>query len=156
MKRLLATLLAVVLIIVFILLTVSEFAGEGFSWRCIGAHISLKKTVSAIENYDKAAIEENIRYSENMYDRLISLNEAGIEIKDWQAYISDVKLDDGFLFSKSYLTVEYDGLTYLFTATGTYRSGKTELMYLMPGVSTQARQQWVTILEDVLCTYNPG
>lgn len=140
---------------VFILLTLAEFWGEGFSWRCIPAHISLEKSIHAIENYDKTGIEENIRYSEHMYDRLVSLKDAGIEITDRKSYITDVKLDDGFLFTESCFTVEYDGLTYIFTATGTYRNGKTELMYLLPGVSTQARQ-WVNTLEDVLCTYYPG
>ncbi len=148
---------ALVLAVVIILPAVNGiFWGEGFAWRCIPAYIQAEKAAAAIRNCDKVGIESNIARSEGMYEKLVGLQEKGVRILQADTKLSRTRLEDMFLILEVDFIVEYKDIQYKFTARGTRRNGKIELMNIVAEDLNKDYPQWMLELSETLSTYNPG
>ena len=141
---------------VFFLMIAIQIGGDGFGIGCIPAYLHLEKTTNAIEKYDEDKINRYIYNAKEMdvYNKLIALREEGIDILDRDAELFKTKLDDGFMFTQANIVIRHDGIDYMVYFTGTYRNGKTELMYI-DGVIGKT-PECIEKLKRAICTYNPG
>ncbi|MBR4036106.1 MAG: hypothetical protein IKJ05_05190, partial [Oscillospiraceae bacterium] len=155
-KGLIAKILLRLFTVVFVLLTAIQIGGDGFGIACIPAYLHLHKTTDAIENYDESKINQYIYNAKEMgvYNNLIALRNEGIEVLDRDAELFKTKLDDGFMYTQANIVIRYDGIDYMVYFTGTYRNGKTELMYV-DGVIDET-PECIEKLKRAICTYNPG
>jgi len=130
--------------------------GDGFGWRCVPAYINTKKAARALVEQDEERILKYIADSDEIYTGLLKLKSEGIKLYDRKTSFFRTRLDDSFLFTETEFKVEYDGLMYSFTCTGTYRNGKVEFMHINSGYWENPDHKWIEKLNSVISTYNPG
>lgn len=154
-RSLLAVCVCLVLLLVLPVLN-GTLGGDGFAWRCIPAWLCARNAARALEDYDKEGIERYIGNAAGIYEALEELREQGVVIRNAEASFSRTRLDDMFLFTELELTVQQEGITYLFTCQGTWRNGKVEWMQIyVPSVGYDG-PEWLPQLSETLATYDPG
>ena len=154
-RSLLAACVCLVLLLVLPVLN-GTLGGDGFAWRCIPAWLCARNAARALEDYDKEGIERYIGNAGGIYEALEELRGQGVVIRNVKASFSRTRLDDMFLFTELELTVQQEGITYLFTCQGTWRNGKVEWMQIyVPSVGYDG-PAWLPQLSEALATYDPG
>lgn len=154
-RSLLAACVCLVLLLVLPVLN-GTLGGDGFAWRCIPAWLCARNAARALEDCDKEGIERYIGNAGGIYEALEELREQGVVIRNAEASFSRTRLDDMFLFTELELTVQQEGITYLFTCQGTWRNGKVEWMQIyVPSVGYDG-PEWLPQLSEALATYEPG
>lgn len=155
-RRSLLAVLGICLALLILPVLNGTIGGDGFAWRCIPAWLCARNAAQALENYDKEGIERYIGNAGGIYEALEELREQGVVIRNAEARFSRTRLDDMFLFTELELTVQQEGITYLFTCQGTWRNGKVEwMMIYVPGVGYDG-PAWLPQLSEALATYDPG
>ena len=154
-RSLLAACVCLVLLLALPVLN-GTLGGDGFAWRCIPAWLCARNAARALEDCDKEGIERYIGNAGGVYEALEELRGQGVVIRNAKAGFSRTRLDDMFLFTELELTVQQEGITYLFTCQGTWRNGKVEWMQIyVPSVGYDG-PAWLPQLSEALATYDPG
>lgn len=164
-KRAAAVTAAVLLGLTVLCLTAVQLKGDGFSWTCIPAYWKARQATAALAENDAERIQSTIRDADAMPEQLERLRAQGICVTGWRAPLfrpngagAHVWLDDTFLHFETELFVrcEPEDLDYRVVAHGTCRNGKIEFARLTCGVWQDNDPAWLRLLEQVVCTYDPG
>ncbi len=143
--------------IIVVLITLNSVVfGEGFGWQCIPAHIRAEKRAVAIKTNNRRDIEKYIGGSENMSDGLTQLENRDVVILKADTKPGRTRMEDLFLIVEMDFIVRHRDINYRFTANGTYRNGKIELMSIVAEDLDKNYPRWMIQLSDTLSTYNPG
>ncbi len=151
------SLLAFCMSVIIALITLNSVVfGEGFGWQCIPAHIRAEKRAVAIRTNDRKAIEKYIGSSRSMSAGLSRLEERDVVILKADTKLRRTRLEDLFLVVEIDLIVRHRDIKYRFTANGTYKNRKIELMSIVAEDIDKNYPRWMLQLSDTLSTYNPG